>query len=161
MNFSLQQISSDKWGIYSDARLLATVGCKETCEIILSNLANGRKDVPNTHVNSLYQSSLPLENAPKAKVVLDSKPRGGQLKSVQLRSEQPKSGQPKGGKAKNTASESIDPIRSASASSHSAMPKPSKEVAQLSHPQISANSQVPANSKAATTRTGAPQAQAS
>lgn len=55
MKFSTQQLSSGKWGIYSDARLLATVTNQETCEIILSNLSNGQKEVPAGDSSALYQ----------------------------------------------------------------------------------------------------------
>jgi hypothetical protein len=79
MNFSLQQISSDKWGIYSDARLLATVGCKETCETILANLASGRKDAPSNSLSNLYQPYLASETLPKVAVASGSHPKTTRL----------------------------------------------------------------------------------
>ncbi|MGD1899295.1 MAG: hypothetical protein ACFB16_20400 [Phormidesmis sp.] len=55
MAFSSRQISPDKWGIYSEASLIATVSCKQTCETIMANLANGRRDAPASELNELYQ----------------------------------------------------------------------------------------------------------
>ncbi|MEL6554723.1 MAG: hypothetical protein AAFQ63_14840 [Cyanobacteria bacterium J06621_11] len=56
MAFFSQQISSEKWGIYSDTGLIATVSCEKTCEIIMANLASGRRDAPNTDLSSLYKA---------------------------------------------------------------------------------------------------------
>ncbi len=56
MNFSTQQISPERWGIYSGDRLLATVGCKATCETFMANLVSGRRDAPKNDVDALYQA---------------------------------------------------------------------------------------------------------
>jgi hypothetical protein len=56
MEFSTQQISPKRWGIYSGDRLLATVGCKATCETFMANFVSGRRDAPLNHANALlYQ----------------------------------------------------------------------------------------------------------
>ena len=55
MRFSSQQISPEKWGIYGEAGLLATVSCQAACDTIIANLKNGRRDVPTGEINSLYQ----------------------------------------------------------------------------------------------------------
>jgi len=56
MGFSSRQISSEKWGIYSETTLLATVSCQATCNTILANLKSGRRDAPTGDLNSLYQA---------------------------------------------------------------------------------------------------------
>jgi hypothetical protein len=56
MEFSTQQISPERWGIYSGNRLLATVGCKATCETFMANLVSGRRDAPENDVDALYQA---------------------------------------------------------------------------------------------------------
>jgi hypothetical protein len=56
MEFSTQQISPERWGIYSGDRLLATVGCKATCETFMANFVSGRRDAPTDDVNALYQA---------------------------------------------------------------------------------------------------------
>lgn len=38
MRYSTKQLSNLRWGIYEDARLLATLGCYETCLVILKRL---------------------------------------------------------------------------------------------------------------------------
>ena len=38
MFFTYRQLSSERWGIYSDSRLLATIGDQSTLEIILVRL---------------------------------------------------------------------------------------------------------------------------
>jgi len=55
MSFFSQQISPEKWGIYNETGLLATVSCQATCSTILANLKSGRRDVPTTELNSLYR----------------------------------------------------------------------------------------------------------
>lgn len=55
MSFFSQQISPNKWGIYSETGLLATVSCQATCNTIIANLKSGRRDVPAGELNSLYQ----------------------------------------------------------------------------------------------------------
>lgn len=56
MEFSARQVSSDKWGIYSGARLLATVGNPRTCQVILSNLMSGRTSTPVGDDGRLYRA---------------------------------------------------------------------------------------------------------
>ncbi len=56
MEFSTQQISPEKWGIYDGDRLLATVGCQATCKTFMANLASGRRDAPEEDVDALYQA---------------------------------------------------------------------------------------------------------
>ena len=46
MSFLCKQISDNRWGIYSDTRLLATVSDRATCEAIMANFQNARKETP-------------------------------------------------------------------------------------------------------------------
>ena len=46
MSFLCKQISTDRWGIYSGTRLLATVSDRATCDAIMSSFENGRTSVP-------------------------------------------------------------------------------------------------------------------
>ena len=55
MRFFSQQISPDKWGIYSEDGLLATVSCQKTCDTIIANLKTGRRDIPKSELNELYR----------------------------------------------------------------------------------------------------------
>ena len=45
MQYSAKQLPNGRWGIYSELRLLATIGCKKTCDEIISYLttAHNRK----------------------------------------------------------------------------------------------------------------------
>lgn len=65
MKFFSQQLSDNKWGIYSGEDLLATVSCADICETVLSNLASGRTEAPKSDVNELYQ--VPVLRAKGAK----------------------------------------------------------------------------------------------
>lgn len=57
MKFYSEQLASGKWGIYSsDKRLLATVVSEAMCELVLANLATGRRDVPDDDANQLYKA---------------------------------------------------------------------------------------------------------
>ena len=47
MSFHCKQVSADRWGIYSDTRLLATVSDRATCEAIMSNFEKGMTKVPS------------------------------------------------------------------------------------------------------------------
>ena len=38
MQYSVKQLPNGRWGIYSELRLLATIGCKKTCDEIISCL---------------------------------------------------------------------------------------------------------------------------
>ncbi|MGC1308351.1 MAG: hypothetical protein WA885_14090 [Phormidesmis sp.] len=64
MKFYAKQLPTDRWGIYCGSRLLATVACQLTCETILSNLSNGRRDVSRGEYNTLY--NLPDEHDERA-----------------------------------------------------------------------------------------------
>ncbi len=44
MSFLCKQISEHRWGIYSGSRLLATVGDRATCEAIMANFQNARRE---------------------------------------------------------------------------------------------------------------------
>lgn len=55
MRFFSKQVSPDKWGIYSEDGLLATVCCQKTCDTIIANLKTGRRDVPKSELNELYR----------------------------------------------------------------------------------------------------------
>lgn len=56
MQFKSRQLSSGKWGIYSEGRLLATVVSKAMCETVLANLATGRRDMPKKDSTRLYKA---------------------------------------------------------------------------------------------------------
>lgn len=60
MNFSAEQISPEKWGIYSDSKLLATVSSEVICKTVIANLSNGRRDLPAQDTNALYQITAAL-----------------------------------------------------------------------------------------------------
>ncbi|MGB3291697.1 MAG: hypothetical protein WBB01_01755 [Phormidesmis sp.] len=60
MNFSAQQLSSGKWGIYHGTCLLATTASKDTCETVLLNLAKGR--------DALASSIKPLPQGPSLRM---------------------------------------------------------------------------------------------
>ncbi|MEM6599704.1 MAG: hypothetical protein AAF635_16330 [Cyanobacteria bacterium P01_C01_bin.69] len=55
MTLFYQQLKPDKWGIYNNDQLLATVACKVTCEAIIANMASGRRDAPVSELSELYQ----------------------------------------------------------------------------------------------------------
>ncbi len=42
MQYSAKQLPNGRWGIYSELRLLATIGCKQTCDEIILYLTNSR-----------------------------------------------------------------------------------------------------------------------
>ncbi|MEL6470095.1 MAG: hypothetical protein AAFQ74_10235 [Cyanobacteria bacterium J06623_4] len=56
MKFTSQQLPSGKWGIFSGPTLLATISSQATCETIMANLLNGRRDAPPNDATSLYQA---------------------------------------------------------------------------------------------------------
>ena len=60
MNFSAEQISPRKWGIYSNSKLLATVSSEAICKTVMANIASGRRDLPSSDVNAIYQISAEL-----------------------------------------------------------------------------------------------------
>lgn len=66
MAFSKRQLPSQKWGIYSDSRLLATVSSQAVCDTILMNLSSGRKDVPTQGEGALYQVLVPHDTRSNA-----------------------------------------------------------------------------------------------
>lgn len=39
MNYSSEQLPNERWGIYERGKLLATIGCYQTCHRILNLLA--------------------------------------------------------------------------------------------------------------------------
>ena len=46
MSYSVQQLPNKRWGIYSEATLLATYGCQHTCLIVLELLKEKSKISP-------------------------------------------------------------------------------------------------------------------
>ncbi|MEL7140951.1 MAG: hypothetical protein AAFY33_00290 [Cyanobacteria bacterium J06643_4] len=65
MTLFYQQLKPDKWGIYNDDQLLATVSCEVTCEAIIANMASGRRDAPVSEISDLYQVPI-LRNQKQA-----------------------------------------------------------------------------------------------
>ena len=71
MNFSTEQISPGKWGIYSGSQLLATVSSEAICKTVMANLANDRRDLPTEDESAIYSISAelkpPLQGATRSK----------------------------------------------------------------------------------------------
>ncbi len=44
MSYSVQQLPSKRWGIYSNNKLLATHGCQHTCLVMLELLKERKKN---------------------------------------------------------------------------------------------------------------------
>ena len=42
MNYSSEQLPNGRWGIYGQGKLLATIGCYQTCQEILRRLGFGK-----------------------------------------------------------------------------------------------------------------------
>jgi hypothetical protein len=40
MSYSCKQLSNGRWGIYQDIKLLATIGCHQTCQKIVTSLSS-------------------------------------------------------------------------------------------------------------------------
>ena len=43
MNYSIEQLTNGRWGIYAEQKLLATIGCHQTALRILALLQTGRE----------------------------------------------------------------------------------------------------------------------
>ncbi|MEL6605136.1 MAG: hypothetical protein AAFP20_18130 [Cyanobacteria bacterium J06614_10] len=71
MKFTSQQLPSGKWGIFSGPTLLATISSQATCETIMANLLNGRRDAPQSDKTTLYQAPT-LKNATRKQSSLKS-----------------------------------------------------------------------------------------
>ncbi len=60
MNYSIEQLSSGRWGIYVELRLLATIGSHQTALKILTLLQTGREvqakhqQISNSHFQEEY-----------------------------------------------------------------------------------------------------------
>jgi hypothetical protein len=102
-DFTAQQLASGKWGIYSGARLLATVGSQEICQTVMLNLSSGRKDVPANDVDALYQVPL-LKNSSDSRTRLgnvQSSPQSRSIKGHTASSKSPKASLHKQRKTQN------------------------------------------------------------
>lgn len=159
MHFFSQQISPEKWGIYSDDGLLATVSCQVTCDTILANLQNGRRDTPTSELNALYQVPK-LQKRPNPNVATNERRSNRPLVSTRKARKRkvstadhaaaPTSAAPTSAMstvAKATANASVD-------SKHQAHMSPTSELSDLQIQQIrvaqatGASSQTPQTKKA-------------
>jgi len=112
MAFFSRQISSNKWGIYSDLGLLATVSCKNVCETVMANLENGRRDVPtNSELKSLYQVPKSSDKLSEGKAIDQPAIQSGRYRSAVSKRKKKKVNIQKTG---NTASEQMLNKQSAS-----------------------------------------------
>ena len=56
MNYYSQELANERWGIYEEHKLLATIGCYKTCQRILTSLR-----ASNPQKFSITQDLRPLE----------------------------------------------------------------------------------------------------
>ena len=75
MNYSSEQLPNGRWGIYEQGKLLATIGCYQTCKEILSRLGfrksnnlNNPKDLPSLQVTTKKLVEISDSNVSKNNV---------------------------------------------------------------------------------------------
>ncbi len=69
MNYSSEQLPNGRWGIYGQGKLLATIGCSQSCQEILRRLEFGQSNNSNK-TQALPPSLQPGTN--KLREILDS-----------------------------------------------------------------------------------------
>ena len=57
MNYYSQELANQRWGIYEEHKLLATIGCYKTCQRIVTLL-----NASNPQKFAITQDLRPLEN---------------------------------------------------------------------------------------------------
>lgn len=62
MDYSIRQHLNGRWGIYKGLNLLATIGCYQTCQEILSYLKNESNSRQPERIDLLRISSRPNRN---------------------------------------------------------------------------------------------------
>lgn len=62
MNYYSQELSNQRWGIYEEHKLLATIGCYKTCQRIVTLLK-----ASNTKKFGITQDLRPLKETKKSR----------------------------------------------------------------------------------------------
>ena len=62
MNYYSQELANERWGIYEEHKLLATIGCYKTCQRIVTLLK-----ASNTKKFGITQDLRPLKETKKSK----------------------------------------------------------------------------------------------
>ena len=62
MNYYSQELANQRWGIYEETKLLATIGCHKTCQRIITLLK-----ASNTKKFGITQDLRPLKQTKKFK----------------------------------------------------------------------------------------------
>ncbi len=52
MSYSIEQLPNQRWGIYAENKLLATIGCYDTCLRVLELLRERKQVSIDTHQDS-------------------------------------------------------------------------------------------------------------
>jgi hypothetical protein len=72
MNYSSEQLPNGRWGIYQEGKLLATIGCYQTCTKILSllqlresNKSNKPQDLPSLQADTKKMAEISNSNVSK------------------------------------------------------------------------------------------------
>ena len=68
MKYYSQELANQRWGIYEENKLLATIGCYKTCQRILTLLK-----ASNTKKFGITQDLRPLNTTRKSKAAKTSK----------------------------------------------------------------------------------------
>lgn len=100
MTLFYQQLKPDKWGIYNDDQLLATVSCEITCKAIIANMASGRRDAPISEISDLYQVPVLRNQKPAPSVAQTNSSDPSADSSFPLAKLKTKKGRTKAAKAK-------------------------------------------------------------
>ena len=62
MNYYSQELANQRWGIYEEHKLLATIGCYKTCQRIVTLLK-----ASNPHKFGITQDLRPLKETKKSR----------------------------------------------------------------------------------------------
>jgi len=58
MLYNSQQLENGRWGIFINKRLIATIGCSNTCDSIISFLEASNQETQNTLVSAKIRNPI-------------------------------------------------------------------------------------------------------